>query len=157
MGAKVACARLWWFMPDDRRLRGGPLSFAVPPGEVEGLGEFLATLLAVKSAGLEALERDGDGRADLAEEVRAISELLQQLERRELSGPAAVVRGAVYGWLIDAADALSEACRSYEAGAASLESLEQCGARVAARLESFAALERADAEPEDLGAASVQE
>ena len=62
----------------------------------------------------------------------------------EIAGPAALVRDALYGLLLDGADALAEACRAYEAGALSLERLCAAAESATARVSLFAGFERED-------------
>lgn len=119
----------------------------VPATLSAALGELIATLCAVKaeSAAAAPLDEDAD------HQLRAVSDLLDQVrdaagkgEPVELTGPAGLVREALYGLLVDGADALAEACRSYESGALSLDRLAAAGASARARVELFAAFERDD-------------
>lgn len=111
------------------------------------LEELVATLRAVKEESALAEPHDDDARAQL----RSASDLLEQVAEQagsghpvEMAGPAVLVRDALYGLLLDGADALAEACRSYEAGAISLERLCAAGESAGARLALFADFERED-------------
>jgi len=111
------------------------------------LEELVATLRSVKEESAAAEPLDDDARAQL----RSASDLLEQVSEQagtgsavELAGPAVLVRDALYGLLLDGADAFAEACRAYEAGAISLERLCAAGASTHARIALFADFERED-------------
>ena len=117
------------------------LTIAVPAEELAGVREILATLEQIKVESAQAAA----GCDEEAERVRA---LVEQLDRpgspAELTGTAALVRDAVYGLLLDGADALAEACRRYEAGEIALDALARAGASARRRLDMFIELERLD-------------
>jgi hypothetical protein len=109
--------------------------------------ELVATLRSVKEESAAADPLDDDARAQL----RSASDLLEQVTGQagsgapvEIAGPAALVRDALYGLLLDGADALAEACRAYEAGVISLERLCATGTSTEARVALFAHFERED-------------
>ena len=111
------------------------------------LEELVATLRSVKQESAAAEPLDSDARAQL----RSASDLLEQVTAQagsgapvEIAGPAALVRDALYGLLLDGAEALAEACRAYEAGAIPLERLCAAGASTHARITLFADFERED-------------
>jgi hypothetical protein len=111
------------------------------------LEELAATLRSVKEESATAEPHDDAARTQL----RAASDLLVQVTEQagsghpiEITGPPALVRDALYGLLLDGADALAEACRAYEAGAISLEHLVATGQSAGARLTLFADFERED-------------
>ena len=111
------------------------------------LEELAATLRSVKEESATAEPLDDDARAQL----RAASDLLEQVTEQagsahpiEITGPPALVRDALYGLLLDGADALAEACRAYEAGAITLEHLLAAGESAHARVTLFADFERED-------------
>jgi hypothetical protein len=116
------------------------------PAALSGeLKELLALLSAVKAESAAAAQ---DGAAE--EAVRSVSDLLGQIGEgagdAEVTGPAGIVREALYGLLIDGADALAEGCRSYESGSLSLDDLSAVGASTLARVELFLDFERSDGE-----------
>jgi hypothetical protein len=122
-------------------------SVRVPATLSAAFAELLATLCAVKaeSAAAAPLDEDAD------HQLRSVSDLLDQVgaaagkgEPIEVTGPAGLVREALYGLLVDGADALAEACRSYESGTVSLDRLAAAGASARARVELFAAFEQYD-------------
>ena len=119
----------------------------VPAILTRELEELAVMLRAVKAETAVAAPLD----VEAEEQLRSASDLLDQVggaagsgEPLEITAPAGLAREALYGLLIDGADALAEACRSYESGAIPLERLTAAGASAQARIELFAAFERED-------------
>jgi hypothetical protein len=120
---------------------------AVPAILTRELEELAVMLRAVKAETAAAAPLD----LEAEEQLRSASDLLDQVggaagsgEPLEITGPAGLVREALYGLLIDGADALAEACRAYESGAIPLERLTAAAASAQARIGLFAAFERED-------------
>ena len=118
------------------------------PEELAGsLRELLALLAEIKAESAQAAPADEHARLRLVQ----VTDLLDQASRAgdpgapvELSGPSGLLREALYGLLLDGADALAEACRAYEAGTIGLDRLCEAGASAAARGRLFARFERSD-------------
>jgi hypothetical protein len=121
------------------------LRVTIAPEDVAAMRELLVTLRGVKA---EAASR---GLEEAAAELDALDALVEQAERPhdaaaplELSGPPWLVRDAVYGLLLDGADALAEVCRAYEAGRSSLADLAGAGEAAARRVALMTLVEDRD-------------
>jgi hypothetical protein len=121
------------------------LTVSIPAAEVAAMRDILGTLRAVKE---ESVSRGTPAKAG---DFAVFDELIRAAESHdpagaplELSGRAGLIRDATYGLLLDGVEALADACRSYEAGRASLDELVEAGESAARRLALMKHVEDSD-------------
>lgn len=103
------------------------LSIAVPGRHAAALRRLLSALSAIDAATPGIAEPAADSGAPVV-----------------LAGPAATIRAAAYGLLVETVDELAEACLAYEDGSIPLARLLDAGDSAAGALELFARIEEID-------------